>query len=302
MPEIIHQAKSPVLVAITDRIRYVDARFQAEQLVKEYGLKVVDMPLLIQSMNNQPKIREAVRPIWADTLTGEYQGLRGEDRSYEAWHSIGSLTTAEGLKKAFSKIGEYGFMPIPDDEWIKVGKGQYDGKKIVRVHLEDARKGKVPTPGTPYCISVRLDKDNTTINPRKRLYYDSFMRDDRVLMIAGSPDCREALAKILFGKKEEDDKGWTTVGSYHRINDVDSSKKPKGRLACLNSDNDGLDGDHSADVNGRFVGIGARGAVGEKISAPQLITGLPLEVVVGILENPDLNRAGMIEAAKAYRP
>ena len=64
MPEIIHQAKSPVLVAITDRIRYVDARFQAEQLVKEHGLTVVDMPLLIQSMNNQPKIREAVRQVW----------------------------------------------------------------------------------------------------------------------------------------------------------------------------------------------------------------------------------------------
>ena len=239
----------------------------------------------------------------ADTVTGEYQGLRGEDRSYEAWHSVGSLATAEGLKKAFSKIGEYGFMLIPDDEWVAVEKGQYAGKEIVRVHLEDARKGKVPIPGTPYCISARLDKDKFVINPAGQLGYDSFMKDDRVLMIAGSPDCREALAKMLFGKKETGGEGWTVVGSYHRINDVDfNNKQPKGRLAYLSNYSNGLDGNRNSDIFGRFVGVGAGGAVGEKIT-PSIIARPTLEQTLAVLRNPNLDRKGMEEAvSRLYAP
>ncbi|HLC46467.1 MAG TPA: hypothetical protein VJI75_01875 [Candidatus Nanoarchaeia archaeon] len=297
MSQIIHQTGSPVLVAITDRIGYVDARFQAEQLVKEHGLTLADMPLLIQSMNNQPKIRKAVRPVWVDTLTGEYHGQREGDRSYEAWHSVGSLATAEGLKRAFSKIGEYGFMPIPGAEWIAVGEGKFDGKNVVRVHFEDVKKGNVPIPGTPYCISVRLDKDNPTIHLRGQLDYDSFMRDDRVLMIAGSPDCREALAKILFGKKENGDEGWTSVGSYHRINDVDFSKKPKGCLAYLSGNYYGLNGYSNANYDGRFVGVGAGGAVGEKIT-PSIITQPTLEQTLAILNDPDLSKNAMEKAIR----
>ncbi len=248
------QIKSPVLAAVTDQTGYVKARNQAEKLSQENGLTVADMPMVIQAMTNHPEVREAIRPVWVDTITGEYHGQRDGERSYEAWHSAGSLATAKGLEKLFKQAGDYAFMPISDDEWVAVGKGSYNGQTVARVHLEDAKKGNVPVPGTPYTIFVRMDKDKPTINGRGQLDYDTFMQDDRVLMITGSPDSREALAKMLFGKKEEGGEGWANIGSYHRINEIGFDAQAKGRLADLGSSNDGLGG-YNIINDGRFVGV-----------------------------------------------
>jgi len=257
MSQIVH-IKSPVLAAVTDKTGYVKARNQAEKLSQENGLTVADMPMVIQAMTNHPEVREAIRrSVWIDTITGEYHGQRDGDRSYETWHSAGSLATAKGLEKLFKQAGEYGytFMPISDDEWVAVGKGSYNGQTVARVHLEDAKKGNVPAPGTPYTIFVRMDKDKPTINGGGQLDYNTFMQDDRVLMITGSPDSREALAKMLFGKKEEGGEGWAKIGSYHRINNAGFDAKAKGRLACLFYDYDGLCGKDDIGSNGRFVGV-----------------------------------------------
>ena len=216
MPQIV-QVKSPVLAAVTDQTGYVKARNQAEKLSQKNGLTVADMPMVIQAMTNHSEVREAIRPVWIDTITGEYHGQRDGDRSYETWHSAGSLATAKGLEKLFKQVGDYGFMPISDDEWVAVGKGSYNGQTVARVHLEDAKKGNVPAAGTPYTVFTRLDKDKANINGSGQLGYDAFMSDDRVLMIAGSPDNREALAKMLFGRKEDRGEGRSNIGSYHRI-------------------------------------------------------------------------------------
>ncbi len=153
-------------------------------------------------------------------------------------------------------------MPIFDDEWVAVGKGSYNGQTVARVHLEDARKGNVPAPGTPYTIFVRLDKDHPRINGRcqldydtSKLDYDTFMQNDRVLMITGSPESREALAKMLFGKQKDGGEGWSNIRSYHSINEVSFDAKAKGRLAYLGHYDGGLDG--SSGNFGRFVGVGA---------------------------------------------
>ncbi len=247
--------KESGLIIITQCERYVTARKQAEKAAKKHGLTIADMPMAIQAMANHPKVREAIRPTWIDTLTGEYHGQRDGDRSYEAWHSAGSLATSEGLEKAFSKAGEYAFMPISGVEWAAVGNGSYNGQTVARIHLDDVKKGDVPKAGTPYTIFVRLDKDKANINGRGKLTYDAFMIDDRVLMIAGSPDNREALAKMLFGKKEEGGEGWSNIGSYHRINEVGFDAQAKGRLAYLDDDSSGLDGYDYINDNGRFVGV-----------------------------------------------
>jgi len=261
--------KFPVLAAVTDKTGYVKARKEADKLSQEYGLRVADMPMAIQAMASHPVVREAIRPDWIDTITVEYHGQRDGQRSYEAWHSIGSLATAKGLEKAFFKAGEYAFMQIADYEWVVVGKGSYYGQDVARVHLDDVKKGNVPAAGIPYTVFVRLDKDAPIINGRGQLNYDAFMQDDRVLMIAGSPDCRDSLAKMLFGSKEEGGEGWNNVGSYHRINDAGFDAQAKGRLVYLDIDNLGLVGG-SIDLDGRFVGVGAGGAVREK-TIPQSI-------------------------------
>src|SRR3989338_2877633 len=211
MSQIV-RIKSPVLAAVTDHTDYVTARKETDKLAAEYGLRVADMPMAIQAMANYPEFREAIRPVWIDTITGEYHGQRDGDRSYETWHSAGSLATAKGLEKVFSKAGQYEFIQIADDEWVTVGKGNYNGQDVVRIHLDDIKKGSVPTAGTPYTVFIRLEKDKANINGRGQLTYDAFMSDDRVLMIAGSPDNREALAKMLFGSKEDGGEDRSTIG------------------------------------------------------------------------------------------
>ena len=49
MAEII-QVKSPVKAVITDRISYLKARSEIEQLSQKHGLNVADMPRLIQAI------------------------------------------------------------------------------------------------------------------------------------------------------------------------------------------------------------------------------------------------------------
>ncbi len=268
MPEII-QATSPVIAVITERLPYVNARKQVDGLVKQYRLKgVADMPMAIQAMDNHPEVRGKIRHGWVDTITGEYHGLRDKDtRSYETWHSAGSLATAKGLEKAFARAENYGFMQTANDEWVPIGNGIYDGQDVRRVHLDDVKKGDVPSAGTPYTIYVRLDKDSPNINPSGQLEYDVFMQDDRVLMVTGSPENREVLAKMLFGRKEEGGEGWNSVGSYHRINEVGFDVNPKGRPVLLGSVIGGLYGGISLGGYGCFVGVEAAEpqAGGEKL-------------------------------------
>ena len=300
MSQIV-QIKSPVLAAVTDKIKYVQARIQVEKFAKEHGLTVADMPMVIQAMTTHPEVREAIRPSWIDTITGEYHGQRDGDRSYETWHSAGSLATAKGLEKLFSHAGDYAFMSISNDEWVAVGNGSYNGQTIARVSLEDARKGDVPAVGTPYTIFVRLDKDKSNISGRSQLDYDTFMQDDRVLMITGSPESREALAKILFDKKEDGGEGRTSIGSYHRINEVGFDPQAKGRLVYLYNDDYGLGGIKYIANNGRFVGVGAGGAVRAKNDSPGIVQPT-LEETLAVINNPDLNREGMIRAvSQLYR-
>lgn len=262
MPQIVTTS----LAIITDKIGYVSARKQADELSAEHGLTVADMPLVIQAMSSHPEIRKAIRPSWIDTITAELHGQRDGERSYEAWHSAGSLASSEGLEKAFPKMGAYGFMKVGDDEWTSVGKGSYDGKNVARIHLDDARNGKVPAPGIPHTIFVLLDKDHPNINKRGPVGYDEFMNDDRVLMITGSPENRERLAKILFGSKEQGGEGWTSVGSYHRTNEVGFGTNAVGRLVYVNYNYDGLNGNYDIGNIGRFAGVGAGGAAREKLT------------------------------------
>ena len=109
MPQII-QVRS-LLAVITDAPLYVNARNQTEKLSQEYGIPVADMPLLIKLMADYPEFRKAIRPIFIDTITGEYHGQRDGDRSYEVWHKTGSLATAQGLESAIAMAELMGFAP-----------------------------------------------------------------------------------------------------------------------------------------------------------------------------------------------
>lgn len=279
MPQIV-RINSLVVAAVTDRIGYFYARNQAEKLSQEHGLTVADMPMVIQAMATHPEVREAIRPVGIDTITAECNGQRDGYPSFEVWHSAGSLATAKGVERLFSIGRNHAFMPISYDEWVAVGKGSYNGQTVARVHLEDIRKGNVPTPGTPYTIFVRLDKYSPKINGRGPLDRDTFMQSDLVLMITGSPDARESLAKMLFGKKEEGGEGRSKIGSHYRIDEVLFGLQAKGCLAYLDGTDFGLGGGSINNI-GRFVGVCAGG--GEK-SASQTIVLPALEELLTVVK------------------
>lgn len=236
------QIAQVTVATITKIHNYVVARKEADELAAKHGLVVADMPLVIQTMSRHAEVREAIRPTFIDVVSGEYHGQRDGGRSYEVWHSVGSLATVAGLAGAFSRRSDYGFMPVAGDEWAAVGNGRYHGRDVVRVHLDDVRRGNVPLAGTPYTVFVRLDGDKPVINAAGQLDHATFMLDDRVLMVAGSPDAKEELAKMLFDRKEDGGEDWSSVGSYHRINDISFGAEAQGRPVRLGYGYSGLGG------------------------------------------------------------
>ncbi|MBS3142767.1 hypothetical protein J4464_05265 [Candidatus Woesearchaeota archaeon] len=276
MPELIYPS-APLLGAVTDILRYLDARKQAEELAREHGLKVADMPLATQAMGHHPEVRAVVRHHWIDTISVECHGFRDNTRSYEAWHSVGSMATEKGLEDAIPTGGAYAFMPIAHDEWAAVGKGSYDVKNIVRVdNLMDLRAGNIPAAGAPYTISLMIPEGYRLIPlatdtkevidmhgagklilfERGELNADQFRMDDRVASVCGSPENVEILHGILFGKKEGGGEGRSSFGSYHRIHELGFGNVPMSRPLFLgNLGYDGLSGYDGLNNYARFLGV-----------------------------------------------
>ena len=270
--------KSALLATIIERWGYVAARKEVGRSAQENYLSVADVPLLIQAMSHHPEVRKTIRPQWVDTLTSECLGLRNGQTSYEAWHSVGSLATVEGLENSFSKKGAYGFMPISEDEWGAVGTG--DGR--ARVSLDDVKRGDVPA-GMPYSIFAYADTLSVDERP---LTHERFLRDDRVLMISGSLENRELLTRMLFSEKEEGGEGWHAVENMYHV--PACFDNPRGRLLCLGDNNTGFFGSELARV-GRFAAV-RQDAGGEGGGEPTI------DEIIAVFNNPDLNREGMAKA------
>ncbi len=275
MPQIV-QVKSRVLAAITDKTSFANALKEAGELAAEYSLKVADMPMAIQAMAGHHEVYKAIRPLWTDTLTSECLGLRDGRRSYEAWHSVGPLATAEGLEAALPKAGDYAFMQIADDEWASVRKGNYHGRNVARIHLPELRRGAVPPAGTPYSVALAIPDDYTLIPlnadmkevlemhssgkliifERGQLNSEQFRLDDTIAALCGSPANVESLCKILFGEE-----GWNSVGSHHRIKEAVFGAQAKGRPAYVGNSDYGPGGSEGVcvllNLNGRFAAVGA---------------------------------------------
>ncbi len=262
-----------LLAVVTDTVKYVDALKQAEAFAEKYEHQVADMPMVVHALANYPWVREAIRPERINTLTGEYHGLKGGARSYRVLHSFGPLKTADALENALPNAGDYALMPVPDNDWAAIGGGNYNGQQVGIVDLHGLRNGDVPTPGTPYVVDLAIPDDyqliplvtdikdvlemhksgRLTIFERGQLSADQFRLDDRVASVAGSPENVERLVKMLFSKKEERGEGWSSVGSYHRIEEVGFNPETKTRLVFLSYNDGGFGGSSCDGYWGRFV-------------------------------------------------
>jgi hypothetical protein len=243
-------------------MEYLDARKEIEAFAVRNDLRASDMPMAIRAITGNAAVRELARPNYMDFITAEYQGSRNNFRSYEVWHSTGSLSTVSGLESAFGSKDKYRFMKVDEEEWRSSGKGKYAGKDIPRIeNLNDLRNGRnIPTAGTPYMCALILPADfkllsvNTDENTvmeyyktGKPLIFEAaqlkpwqFRIDDRVLCACGSPENRQALANMLFGSKEEGGEGWSAFGSHHNIDLDGFGVNAIGRPLFFYNNNTGL--------------------------------------------------------------
>jgi formylglycine-generating enzyme len=247
-------------------MEYLAAREEIERFSKQNDFLVNDMPMAINAMAGSGRIRNLARSRYLDVLTAEYQGMRDGKRYYEAWHSVGALSTPEGLRLALKTLEGNGFSPVDEAEWIAMGDGWYKGEKIPRINcVDDLRQGvDIPNPGKPYICSLMLpsdfhlipldaDKDTVLEYYRKdglvifesgQLNSWQFELDDRVLCLCGSPDNRKSLAAIVFADKSAGGEGWSTFGSHHNLEFVqdDVCPRPMGRPVFFYNDNTGICG------------------------------------------------------------
>lgn len=226
---------------------YVKSLKQIEEIAKESGLNVADMPTAIR-FSNILKIEEQEA---IDVISSEFYGIRNETRCYEIWHSVGSLTSAEGLARIISnslmRHPTYyeltGLFKIPKNEWEDIGNGYHptDNKtNVVRLNINDLRKGEVPKAGTPYTVSMKLEEDYSLIPTtadfneinemqksgkliifeKGELDSDQFRLDDRIAAMCGSPKNVEILHKNIFENIEDGGQGRSSITSYHQIEDA----------------------------------------------------------------------------------
>ncbi len=235
MAQII-RSKPKVLAAVTREKAYLKAREDADMLAERHGLVVADMPLLIQAFRN-PDVRREIRKKRIDTITGEYLGMRDGVVFYEVWHSFGALAFTSKLEGALNCVSQWdGSTHIFSEEWKDAERGFYlcGGQNVARVHLDDLRKGNgAPSPGTPYIVFSRPGVDRTFKFMRMTgaLDYDYFMRDDLVLMIAGSLENMDGLARMLFTSEASGGEGLRSVTVSTGVSGMHTDQS-SGRLVC----------------------------------------------------------------------
>ena len=306
------------------------SRKEIEEIAGDYGFLVADLPTILEACNSSllfypdtPEesamiqnssnggltARAFVEDTSFDSMSFEYHGLRDGKPVYEIWHGFGSLSTPEGLERAInnSMLGR-GFMAIDINEWEEVGLGKFRGEDIIRVHLEDVKKGYLPSPGTPYVIYVGMEEPHN-ISGETRQIPNRFAFDDRVLMASGSLKNREMLTKIIdkhFPKflNPKDKRFYNCHDICEKTIGFDET--PKGRWILMDSMYGLLDtadfrganssSKHSQRYQGRFFAISEKILSEENRLSPRCIVPEPifkpsLEETLAITNNPDLNRS-----------
>ena len=255
----LEHPEGQLFALITDPFNdYVTGLAEAQRLVQDYeNLNIADVPTAIQVMGLYPELRETVRAENLNTMTSEFRGVRQKkglldlmlpEASYEVVHGTIPIPTYQHLKYAkneiLRKLGSQdpeiytgGIGCINDSMWDAFEGGEFVHgiqdyvQKIVRLHLEDLKKDDVPKAGTLYSIYV-LDKDRPVISPsgRGNMDYDVFMRDDRMLMLSGSLENMETLAKILFGAEKDGGEGLGYVDNRYQVGDLGSDLQTLAKL------------------------------------------------------------------------
>lgn len=244
--------------------RMDEARKTSARLSKKYDLCIANMPMIIDVLKEAySRMGSIDLSLTSNSL--ECQGLRKNKFFYEVWHSAGSISTAKGLMKIIYNQNDDRSFNIPESEWESMGKGVFGRETIERVHIQDLKKGQVPSERTPYTVYTPIPEDYQLIPLGKslkkllpkikkneliifepgKLNYEQFMIDDRIAAICGSLENVEALARIRFRSRKINESGMTgTISSKHYIDKGCLGNKPTGRFLKTNKNCLDSAGDH----------------------------------------------------------
>ncbi|MBI2656848.1 hypothetical protein HYX03_03855 [Candidatus Woesearchaeota archaeon] len=190
-------AEPRIIVLTSGKVwkKYLEALSQAEDLIKEHGGFVPNVPQLISELRNagvMDFIKKAEYHI--NTSSAEYFGNYNGDRTYVVGHSLGPLTNLRILRQRFINYDGYNFSITPPEFEALMKEPQM-------MHIDDIKKG-AGTINLAYGIFAKPDKDKLTICDGL-IDYEDFMRDDLILMRAGGEEQRNFLAKLVFDTYKE---------------------------------------------------------------------------------------------------
>ena len=245
--------RSQVRAVLTDSLRILEALRQAEEEATTHGLHIAAMPEVATTVGKLENVKALTRPLFVDTVTAEYYGIRGSSYFYEIAHGCGPLAAVDGLEQAVARKNNRRYFTLAHKDWEQLGKGIYKENNFPRIHLDDIKRDDVPALGTPYLIFVRPAEDKYAAFPFNAYDKKAFMEDDGVLMRVGSREARELLGDALFKDEVYNPLGLVCVDNLSDIASMNGDATPKGRLLSLGSHDEGIRSIETATGTSRFL-------------------------------------------------
>ena len=249
------KADQKILAAIKSSKNYLDALRMTQWIAKSQDLQVANLAMMVRVMAQHTEIRDTARPEMLDTTTSVASYRIDGKRVIVGSQGADYVATPEFLEDAFGKRAS-------NNDWLNRGfKLDYDPfnaanslgylkKDAIIIPFEDAKKGDVPEPGTPYAIVG--DKDKLKIHRGQTTNIDEFRQDDMTLITFGGPQGVEDAVKILFEGRNRVglNGGYETIkNSYHPA--------PGAFMMSLGSFNNGVRrrGLNTENRYGRFLAV-----------------------------------------------
>lgn len=249
------KADQKILAAIKSSKNYLDALRMTQWIAESQGLQPASIAMAVRVMTKHPEIRGIARPEMLDTTTSVASYSIDGKRVIVGSQGADYVGTPEFLEDAFGKHAS-------NNDWLNPGfklnygpfnaasKVGYLKEDAIIIPFEDAKKGDVPEPGTPYAIVG--DKDKLKIHRGRTTNIDEFRQDDLTLITFGGPQGVEDAVKILFEGRDKVglNGGYETIrNSYYPA--------PGAFMISLGSFNNGVRrrGLNTEDRYGRFLAV-----------------------------------------------
>ena len=201
------KADKQIHAAIKSSKNYLDALKQTEWIAESQGLQVASLPMATHVMSRYPELLKTIRPEILDTTTSVASYSIDGKRVIVGSQGADYIATPEFLEEAFGKRRS-------NNDWLNkgfklnygplsaAGNVQYLREDAIIVPFEDAKKGHVPEPGTPYAIVAYPDTDNLRIHRGRSMNRDEFRQNDLMLIKFGGPERVEEAVEILYDGRD----------------------------------------------------------------------------------------------------